>query len=242
MRLVEGYAGMSALTLSYFGLKPPASRIGAKTGYTHALRPLLGQPERFVLVDADAALVQALRAMLRGAVDLTPYMDGDPKAQWLRARERRHDDPSAWWVWTAGARGGIGGFKGKHKLRPSVDGFIPALPSLARRLQHIAQYDLPVDVVHGRAEAFAYAPGDVVYLDPDYRNAQGYAASSSDADVCMAWTRATAAARIVVLSERDPGALDLRPAPAWRPIARRGQSRRSMTTTTCEYAAVWSPG
>ena len=146
--LYELCAGLASLSLSYFGLKPPVSRIGNKTGYVEEIKKALGlhePPDRIVLVDSDKDLVHTLNALVfeghLAADEIAYYLRRDPKEAWLLAKARisiAEGSPAraaAWLVRTAGSRGGIGGFKGAHKLRPNVDGFIPSLPSLIERVR-----------------------------------------------------------------------------------------------------------
>lgn len=256
MTTVELFAGLAAWTLNLHGARPPASRIGAKTGYAGAISRALGvrgRPERVVLVDADQALVNAMRHLLHepkylanavhlqalaGHRKLVPYQ------VWTDARERRHLDgfvgAAAWWLYTSGARGGVGGFKGEHKLRPSVDGFIPSRESLVARLGRSPA--LPhVDVVCADATLVEPIPGAVVYMDPPYEGRQGYgAAPFAMEDVVPIARRWHAAGCKVAISYDAP----LAPL-GWPSVeiteARFGQTRRSLTRSHAEWLTV-SPG
>lgn len=234
-RLVEGYCGMCAVTLSYFGFRPPASRIGSKLGYAHEIVPHLGNVEEFICIDTDPALVRALQAMFSGC-DISEYMGGDAREQWYKAKAARTASAAAWWVWTAGARGGIGGFKGAHKHRPNVDGFIPNRESLQARLDAIANANLPIRVECASAATFRYREGDKVYFDPPYLNAQGYGATQVVTE--KAWGQAIQVADVVCVSERDKTSLPWLPEHSWHDLTRKGQARRSMTRTTREVLSV----
>lgn len=238
--LVEPFAGLVAVSL--FALaraKPPASRIGAKSGYAAEIVERVGPIDRVEWSDADASLVAALQAMIEG-VDLSPWFGGDARERWREARSLRATDPAAWWIALAGARGGVGGFKGGHVRRSSVDGFIPSRESLARRLDAIASLRLSdrVTITHERADARPYPKGGVVYFDPPYLDAEPYPdAPKEDPDVVVAWRKAASVSSRVLLSERAevydlPG--------KWSRLGRKGQSRRSLTVTDDELLHEWS--
>jgi len=74
----------------------------------------------------------------------------------------------------AGTYGGHerGGFKGRHKRRPSVDGFIPKRTTIIERLRAIPE--LPPITVYERAQDVAAIPGAICYIDPPYRGRSGY--------------------------------------------------------------------
>ena len=239
--LVEPFAGLGAVGLHLLaGVRPPASRIGCKAGYAAQIAEHIGAVDRVEWSDADPSLVAGLRAMI-GGVDLSPWLGGDPRERWQAAREARHRDPAAWWVHLAGARGGIGGFKGAHVHRPSVDGYIPRREALARRLDEIAALRLGdrVTITCCRADQRPYAAGSVVYLDPPYLDSEPYPdAPRGSAWVPGVWTAAVeAGAASVLLSERAE--VYQLPGGTWHRLRRTGQARRSLTTSTDELLHVW---
>lgn len=248
MTFVELYAGLAAVTLRLFGAEPPVSRIGAKTGYAGAIVDALGlrslvPGDRVVLVESDPAVAAVLRALLdsRGRDAAATYVERcaplDPRSAWEAARAG--SSPGEWLLWAAGARGGVGGFKGRHRLRPSVDGFIPSRYSLAERLRSFPTPPCHVEVVCGFAQDLAPIPGSVVYLDPPYAGRQGYQGPKPAVEVhpAVLAERWAAAGCRVGLSESRPVQL-----PSARHLdlsaSRRGQRRRSMTRDTREWLTV----
>lgn len=134
-------AGLASVTHWLHGQSPPCSRIGAKSGYAASIVETLqldpGEIEGYWLVEADLPNANAVEWLLHHPVALADAVElasiGEARSVWLRARGAAKEPApdtveaaAAWWLWIAGARGGIGGFKGAHKLRASVDGFIPS--------------------------------------------------------------------------------------------------------------------
>lgn len=249
-RLVEPYAGFAGLTLRLlFGLDSPASRIGNKckcaVDIGRKLVPMDGVVDRALLVDADPAVVNFWTYLPDLPTVLPPRLEGPARAVWERARKERNDPgaegAAAWLTWTAGARGGIGGFKGEHKLRASVDGFIPARPSLLRRIVALAGRWKNVEVRLGNAEDIVFGPDDLAYLDPPYQGGvEGYDAATTIPDIVRTWTNAKAAARRAISSNAKraygPGVFGFDA--QWVTIERAGQKRRSLTRVSDELLLI----
>jgi hypothetical protein len=165
-------------------------------------------------------------------------MRGDAREVHDRMRRERYADATReaarFLLLTASSFGGIGGFKGRHKHRPSVDGFIPSRASIVVRLD--ALRPCPVKV-HCMDAAFLPVRSNVtVYLDPPYRGRHGYGYTMSPewvADLACRWR---AAGAIVGVSEAIPLALG----PEWRhvPLVRRAQVRRSLTQNDDEWLTI----
>lgn len=249
MTFVELYAGLAAVTLHLFGAQPPVSRIGAKTGYAAGIAGAMDlralQPgDRVVLVESDERVAEVLRALFdsrarsAAAAYVERHASWEPREAWRAAKG--DGTPGAWLLWTAGARGGIGGFKGEHARRPSVDGFIPSRDSLARRLREFPAPPCPVEVVYARAQDVEPIPGAKVYLDPPYTGRQGYQKAGQrevEVDPRVIAARWTSAGCLVALSESHPLPLaGARHVDLTR--ARRGQRRRSLTRDTGEWLTI----
>jgi len=253
--VVELFAGLAAWTLYMHDLRPPCSRIGCKSGYAAALVEAFGVPDkpaRSLLVEADPQLANALRFLVRQPRDLARTIrllggpSSEPRAIWQRAKEEKAAGAllgaASWWIWTAGARGGIGGFKGAHKLRPSVEGFIPTLDSLQRRISLFPALD-HVEVIHANAEAVPPMPGARVYLDPPYVGTQVYGGPAPSVEaVCelaRQWRDEGALVGVSYNRRLDTYAAGL---PEWRALdlteRRRGQVRRSLTRTRDEWLTI----
>lgn len=255
--VVELYAGLAAWTLHLHGERPPASRIGAKTGYaaeiSNALR-VRGVPKRVVLVEVDPQLANALQYLLHqprqlasSVAQIRESAGPIPREVWRAAKLQKHEPTAqgaaAWWIWTAGARGGIGGYKGRHKLRPNVDGFIPSLDALEKRISLLRPHP-NIEIICGRAESIAPIPGAVVYIDPPYVGTQGYVNAAPDLQtVCAIARRWSAAGCRVAVSYNRPLAREVQGClPGWRDVdlsaLRRGQCRRSLTRSAVEWLVL----
>lgn len=244
-RLVEPYAGLAGLTCRVlFSVDSPVSRVGNKSKYAWDLSRLLiptdGRVTSALLVDNDPAIVNFWTYLPELPKVLPPRLEGPPRIVWERARKERNDPgaegAAAWLTWTAGARGGIGGFKGEHKLRPSVDGFIPARPSLIRRIVALAGRWRDVEVRLGLAEDVVFGPDDIAYLDPPYPGKQGYDGDTNTPAIALTWSNARAARRRAISADgrqsygRSIFGFDAQ----WTKLERRGQTRRSLTRTADE--------
>lgn len=245
---VELCAGLASVTLHLFGTKPPVARVGSKAGYAADVARLLEleRPEKALLVEADPHLANLLEYLVQDARALAHVIAGrewdvgSPTAVWRACRRERFDAEgpmtraAAHLVWICGARGGIGGFKGEHKLRPSVDGFIPSRASLLRRLERLADV-LPAGKISVRCEdARRVRPrkNAVVYIDPPYQDRQGFGYELPRADMLAVARRWAAVGCRVGISEAEP-----LPLLGWRSRAliRHGQNRRSLTQATSEW-------
>lgn len=242
--LIELCAGTAAVSLAALGCSRfPVSRIGSKAGWVLPILDALAVDtvSTATLVEADPRLAALLGALLSDAAGLADAVEAtlseSPRVCWERAREG--STPTDTLIWMAGARGGIGGYKGAHKLRPSVDGFIPTRASLVRRLREFKVAGtacvLCVDV--STLDAHAFSPA-VVYFDPPYTGRQGYRATLAEPAEALAG-RWRAAGHRVVVSEARPlaGANDALEITALR----RGQSRRSLTTNHAEWLSIYTP-
>jgi len=176
---VELCAGTAALSLRLHAgrnARPPVSRMGAKTGYADVilrvlgLRPGQGHTDgtRYLWCEPDAGVRLLLhaytdRALATAAADIIrSWKDEDPRALWERLRAEgpatcpeglTAREVARWVLWSAGTTGGNpghGGFKGLHKLRPAVDGFIPSRAGCAVSLDGL---DVLPAAIHPDARA-----------------------------------------------------------------------------------------
>lgn len=238
------------MTLWLHGQQPPCSRIGSKWGYAPQICHALGlkgcELEDVWLVEADLALANAVAWLLRRPVDLANAVElaalGEPRNVWHRARDvARESFPdtveaaAAWWLWVAGARGGIGGFKGQHKLRPNVDGFIPGRISLIERIR--SSQPIPAQILTMDARDFDPPAGAIVYIDPPYHGAQGYGPELPRGDVQRLASEWHSLGCTVGVSEREPLILT-----GARHVEltdlRAGQFRRSLTRSRVEWLTI----
>ncbi len=242
MLLIEPFSGMGSVSLFSHSAKPPCSRIGNKTGYAHAISEEIGieKNTRSILVDCDMAIVAAMNSLLSNSVELALQIesicDGDPLEVWKAAKKESKTCPASWWLWTAGARGGIGGFKGKHKLRPNVDGFIPSRSSLVSRIRSFPEIDA-VCVV-GDARELEIPKKSIVYLDPPYAETTGYGNSFTREDLLLLVERYREFQPLLIaISEKEPIMVD-----GARHVnltkRRRGQTRMSLTKSSNEWLTI----
>lgn len=242
--LIELCAGTAAVSLAALGAPPfPASRIGGKAGYATAILGELGvapgSASRVLLIEADSRMARILRALFGSrrewlAEEIERQADLDPRTTWEAARRR--PDAVGDLLWLAGARGGIGGFKGAHKLRPNVDGFIPSRASLAGRVRAFAPFEGRAEVMRADASgvsAIAFEPTRV-YVDPPYAGRQGYACRLAEAPEDLARRWAQAGHRVAVSEARPltPIAVDLTG-------RRERQFRRSLTRDRSEWLSMF---
>jgi hypothetical protein len=252
--VIELCAGTAAVTLAAIGApRFPASRIGSKAGYAEAILEVMqvapGSLGAAVAVEADPVMAVLLARLLsptcgRMADSLEKMLEEDPELLWRRARVSRSESAVMGLVWLAGARGGIGGFKGAHVRRPSVDGFIPSRESLIRRVRDFAAF---VRRLQPQVRIIARDASDVVpcdfrptsvYVDPPYVGRQSYGAVLREPVVDLAQRWAEAGHRVFVSEARRlPGAARY----VNLTNRRRGQTRRSLTVDCEEWLSVWDP-
>ena len=248
---VEACCGLGTLTLHMTqGAKPPVSRIGSKAGYVAPILEALGRSSfsRYILWDADHRLVNAVRWMFHDPEAIAACIERywllrEAEECWKAAKKSKGVEATtavsaaAWWLWGAGARGGVGGFKGKHKHRPNVDGFIPSRQSLVKRFRELKpQPGVEVHCTDGRYSCLC-PQGSVVYLDPPYVDTTGYEVRLSRVDLLHLVKRMCPHAKRIVISEQEP----LRIAGAQHidiTKQRKGQARKSLSRSTSEWLTV----
>lgn len=242
--LIELCAGTAAVSLAAMGAsKFPCSRIGNKAGYVGPILEELriARIEHALLVEADTRLASLLIALFQQRSreqmikDIGAVVGEDAHVVWRQAKKGSR--PADTLLWMAGARGGVGGFKGAHCLRPNVDGFIPSRRSLIKRL---ADFQCPGEAHVIASDVGALHPGSLaptaVYIDPPYRGRQGYREKLCEPvhELAQRWARY---GHRVVVSEASP----LPGCVSCRDITkeRRGQARRSLTICDSEWLSVF---
>lgn len=244
---VETYAGLAAVSLYLMGETPPASRIGAKTGYAAEIVSIarIEKETKFLLIDEDPLVCNLLRCLfgyelrLAMVAEMVSTINEPPDQLWRLARSLRSLPGSSgaamFLIHMAGARGGIGGFKGRHLRRPNVDGFIPNRKSLVDRVKNWrAEGD--VQIIQSRVEDVVPPMGAKVYMDPPYIGRQQYNNKSST-DVLSVARKWHEAGNEVFVSEAIP--LDI-PGAIHIDLTenKKGQKRRSLTTDDREWLTI----
>lgn len=244
--LIELCAGTAAVSLAALGCSRfPVSRIGNKHGWVAPILDALAvrDVDAVTLVEADPRLAALLAALISTsdrdlmARAIEGALSEDSRVVWERARVG--SAPVDTLVWMAGARGGIGGYKGAHKLRPNVDGFIPSRLSLVRRLRAFtAPMSGSVTVLCKDACAIdprSFSPA-AVYIDPPYAGRQGYRITLDEPVETLAVRWRDAGHRVVVSEARALSGADETHEIT---LLRRGQTRRSLTTNHAEWLSIY---
>jgi site-specific DNA-adenine methylase len=217
---VELCAGSAAVAMRLCGQSPPVSYAGNKRGYADAILETFGLDKNvkrpIILVEPgrwgqtwDVLRVPEKRTdVCKRIVSLS---DADARQTWVQAKDdMAHSNDSvtrcaAHLLVVAGTHGGFekGGFKGKHKRRPNVDGFIPNRDSIAKRVKtlDIAQDD--VSVCHQDAREIVPFKS-YCYIDPPYKNTTGYENCLERNDVVDLAIKWDGAGAHVVVSEGEP--------------------------------------
>jgi hypothetical protein len=249
--LVEGCAGMAAVSWAAFGAVPPVFYQGGKRSYAaDVLRHLaIWRPKRVVWVEADPYVAAALAVL------------ADPDArrhaaaryrEWAEAEEAQRERWTAWltdwpddptergvrWLWM---RTRTVPFQAPHDCRPSDwlangrpggSSWAPTAP--ADNLDALPA--IAAEVVCAPVQAVEPIPGAVLYLDPPYIGTTGYAADAERPDVAAVAEAWRAAGCVVGVSEtRGYDEADGRHA-----LRRRGPGGRNLGSTP-EVLSLWRP-
>lgn len=232
--LVEACAGSAAVTRRLLGAGRILGYQGGKDGYADAIIQEweVPKPEKVLLNDPGSWgiiwtwIIHDRRSVVE---HLGQLADKPPRELWqnLKRMGLQESTPEAAAMWLcrlAGTYSGaeIGGFKGAHKRRPNVDGYIPSRSTLAQRVKELS---LPV---HMRATTADLGDLDVsgawVYIDPPYAGRTGYLHSLSREKLVTNCLRLAKHNQVAVSESSE---LDL----PWRCVdlarRRKGQCRRN---------------
>jgi len=261
--LVEGCAGMAAVTWAAFGAVPPVKYQGGKRGYAASiLRNLrIHEPARVLLVEADPWVAAALRVCWDADLRATACRvygvagrddEAGQRARWDRLRASIRDgsltpdehDAGIWWLWMRPRtvpfvqphRASAGDWMRQVKApsRTSAGSQSWALDAPRAALSA----PLPaaeVDVVCSDVRDVEPVPGAVLYLDPPYVGTKGYGADLSRDGVLDVAHLWRAHGCVVGVSETCamPGA-DER-----HVLARRGARGRNFADTPEALSVFW---
>jgi hypothetical protein len=260
VELCAGTAAVS-LRLNQPKAKPPASRLGTKTGYADAilyhlhLQPGQGA-ESYLWCDPDPGvrlMLEAYRdpALAREAADvIRSWADEDPRALWGRLRAegapsgvtgRELGRMAVLWRWSYRSGQPESGFNAAYvagRSRTETDhGSKARTVWLEADLLLRAARSSLASTIHADARHIGPVRGAVVYIDPPYVNTTGYAHDLPRAEVerlALAWAEAGAT---VAISEAEPIAL-----PGWEHVEitgeRKGQ-KRTFSKQQAEWLTIW---
>lgn len=267
-QIVEICAGTAAVSLAAVGLpRFPASRIGNKAGYADAILEKMGirpgSVSSALLVDTDVELMLLMeqivlhpREVAKGVENLLKL---GPREAWEKAGKVLVDHETFFsdskraartLVRIAGARGGVGGFRGAHKLRPTANGIPFSL------VERVRAFQSSVDPKHGIltehvwitycSDAWEFSPSSpliqkraVVYIDAPYEGRENYGPHKASGSVETLACKWASFGFPVYVSEAKPFALA---AEFWDITnERKGQKRRSLTKNDYEFLNYFSP-
>jgi hypothetical protein len=257
-KLIELYAGFAGLSCYVLGARPPVSRIGSKFGYAEAILDESGFSksdfESILIVDSDERVTNLWSClMIQGAIGLRAELLMERgKEGWEYARTESpcsaadHEAAAAFVVSVAGSRGGVGGWRGTHKHRPSVNGFSPSPETIKKRLDRLSDLlgRMPRCswTINRKAEEIpptAFGTGNLVYIDPPYYGRTGYGKQERSDFVSVAESWRVAGNKVIV-SYDSPVEIGQ----SWRHVditsKRKGQKRVSLSKNNREWLTISS--
>ena len=216
---VELCAGSAAIMLQLNGQTPPVSYAGNKRGYANTIIETFGitnnKKRKYVLVEPGYwgttwEVLNDSEKKHKVAERIETLSLEEPKIIWSNAKKDMKAGDSdiircaAHLLTVAGTHGGFekGGFKGKHKRRPNVDGFIPNRNSIAERIKKL---QLPEELVVYHQNAQDTVPfKSYCYIDPPYMNTIGYEYTLTRNDVVDLGKKWAKIGAFVMISEGEP--------------------------------------
>jgi hypothetical protein len=251
--LVELCAGSAALTRYFFNIPPLLGFMGAKDRYATAIVSCakIEKPDVVVLNDLgfwghiwEALISSPARLAVADLVESWEKEDARTLFYHLRgsllcAQNLVEAAASRICLLSATYGGGeVGGFKGKHKLRPNVDGFIPSRKTLVKRLRDSCWIDLPTTyVLKQKAEDVAVPEKATVYIDPPYHNLTGYLNSFARKNVIETAKRCVEKGCKVLVSEAEPVRELVEQ--GWESAKLESSGRQCRKNTKCQEFLTW---
>lgn len=254
LQLIELCAGTAAVSFAALGApRFPVTRVGSKAGYADAILDLMnirpGSLKSAILVEADPGMAKALDALTHIPKTVANMFAerrsaGTERQVWAKAKGC--DDTASFLIRMAGSRGGIGGFRGVHKLRPQASPIPVSIERRIRAFLPFAKRNLRVEVVckdvgellPTSVMSILWGGRGVVYIDPPYVGRMGFGAVLGLPVEELAKRWAWYGFPVYVSEARPlPGAnrcFEIT-------HQRRGQSRRSLTTSNQEFISYWEP-
>ncbi len=186
MELIELCAGSAAITRKLCGLPKLLGFMGSKDRYADQIIEAWGLPAitSFALNDPGfwgviwEAYCKERFSEVADRIDCWSNLDARSLFDYCRKNRDSGDlsfRAACRLCLLASTYGGgeIGGFKGKHKRRPSVDGFIPSRESLTDRIRKFSQSS-NISSTSMCITKVAPLVGRFVYIDPPYSGLSGY--------------------------------------------------------------------
>lgn len=224
---VELCAGSAAVTLKLLYNKSPiVSYSGSKRGYAeyilgHFNLPPYIEDLNVILVDPGAwgktlNIIKDRELCIQTSKIIESWEDKCPEELWRDTKkimETTTNDSmftAAHLCQIAGTYGGceIGGFKGKHKDRPNVDGFIPSRKSISLRLRELSEcigkYNVDIRIL--KKSALEIQPFECyVYIDPPYNKTKTkYVNNLSRQELVMIAKEWDKVGAKIIISENEP--------------------------------------
>ena len=196
VHFIELCAGSAALSMSLEGNKSIISYAGSKWGYVQELLSLMklnsNDVEHITVIDPGLwgiihkGLVSKARSDVVNEINRLAEIDGRKLFDDIKPKQLLQDDTTEKCLGKRTAEalckiaatfGGkeVGGFKGKHKHRPSVDGYIPSRHTLGKRCAEL-HFNKEWTVIQDCAMKISTVSSNartVVFIDPPYKSTKG---------------------------------------------------------------------
>lgn len=222
---IELCCGSAALTWQLMGgvSQPPVSYVGSKSGYASEIIDVLKLPKpRIVTLNDPGTWGRIWPSVIKNpsgvadAVESLAKDPRDPKDLFIQlptiidCTEDRETEAALRLCRLAGTFGGkeVGGFKGKHKHRLSVDGYIPNRKTIAERVRQYNKLPDGITWFFFNETAQTITPsnsGTFVYIDPPYLGSESvYQNRFPRAEVLETAVRWSKSGANVIISEAEP--------------------------------------
>lgn len=242
---VELCAGSAAVSFRIlYDSSPVVSYAGSKSGYASSIIKVfemdISTITSVMLVDPGPwgntlRIIDDEKMRKEAVQDILLTIEKDPREVWRNCKDNT-DNAANHLMLIASTYGGAetGGFKGFHKSRPNVDGFIPSRQTIARRISKLTKRDGISITIHQESATDIEPFPCYCYIDPPYRNCKTKYRNTFTRDevvqTARTWSRVGAK---VIVSENEPIVELIKR--GWSSIditdMRHGQCRKNSTST-----------